>query len=112
MPIGQPPSVGRQVWSRQRKDEVLIDVHDVALGHMTKMRWNERGKWIYSDEPAHPPIIGDDTFARAQELLTARRGGPPGHKPHRSRHDYVLRGLLYCGVCGRRMQGHWANAAA
>jgi hypothetical protein len=23
----------------------------------------------------------------------------------------VLRGLLYCGICGRRMQGHWANAA-
>jgi len=100
------------VWNRQRKDEVLIDVHDVALGHMTKMRWNEQGKWIYSDGPAHPPIIDDGTFAKAQEMLTARRGGPPGHKPHRSSHDYVLRGLLYCGVCGRGMQGHWANAAA
>jgi site-specific DNA recombinase len=35
------------VWNRQRKDEVLIDVQDVALGHTTKMRWNEAGKWIY-----------------------------------------------------------------
>jgi site-specific DNA recombinase len=33
------------------------------------------------------------------------------HRPHRSKHDYVLRGLLYCGVCGRKMQGHWANQA-
>ncbi len=109
--LTNPRYTGRQVWNRQRKDEVLIDVHDVALGHMTKMRWNEADKWIYSDEPAHPPIIDDDTFAKAQELLTARRGSPPEHKPHRSRHDYILRGLLYCGVCGRRMQGHWANAA-
>ena len=29
----------------------------------------------------------------------------------RSRHDYALRGLLFCGICGRRMQGHWANTA-
>ena len=26
---------GRQVWNRQRKDEVLVDVHGVALGHAT-----------------------------------------------------------------------------
>jgi site-specific DNA recombinase len=47
------------VWNRQRKDEVLLDVHDVALGHTTKMRWNDRGKWIYSEETVHPPIIDD-----------------------------------------------------
>ena len=33
------------------------------------------------------------------------------HKPHRSQHAYALRGLLFCGICDRRMQGHWANAA-
>ena len=37
-------STGRDyssVWNRQRRDEVLIDVvDDVALGHETKMRWN------------------------------------------------------------------------
>jgi hypothetical protein len=45
------------------------------------------------------------------ELLAARRGGRPEHKPHRSKHAYALRGVLYCGLCQRRMQGHWANAA-
>jgi site-specific DNA recombinase len=44
-------------------------------------------------------------------LIEVRRAGPPVHRPHRSKHDYVLRGMLYCGVCGRKMQGHWANAA-
>ncbi|GLW13163.1 hypothetical protein Misp01_82910 [Microtetraspora sp. NBRC 13810] len=32
---------GRQVWNRQRKDEVLLDVEDVTLGHTTKQRWND-----------------------------------------------------------------------
>ena len=35
-----PGYTGRQVWNRQCRDEVLIDVDDVALGHETKLRWN------------------------------------------------------------------------
>jgi Recombinase len=59
-----PRYTGRQVWNRQRKDEVLIDVTDVALGHTTKMRWNDQGKWIFSDEVVHPPLVDTDTFRR------------------------------------------------
>ncbi len=109
--LTNPRYTGRQVWNRQRKDEVLIDITDVALGHMTKMRWNDADQWIYSNEIVHPPIIDDETFQRAQELLTARSGVRGEHKPHRSKRDYALRGLLYCGICERRMQGHWANDA-
>jgi site-specific DNA recombinase len=109
--LTNPRYTGRQVWNRQRKDEVLIDVHDVALGHATKMRWNDQDKWIYSEEIVHPPIIDNDVFKRAQDLLAARRGTRGPHKPHKSKHDYALHGLLFCGSCQRRMQGHWANAA-
>ena len=109
--LANPRYTGRQVWNRQRKDEVLIDVHDVALGHTTKQRWNDEDKWIFSEGIVHPPIIDDETFRRAQELLTARAGVRGPHKPHKSRHDYALSGLLFCGICDRRMQGHWANAA-
>ena len=90
---------------------MLLDVHDVALGHTTKMRWNDADKWIYSEQIVHPPIIDDATFAQAQAPADARRGQHSPHKPHRSKHHYVLRGLLFCGICDRRMQGHWANAA-
>ncbi len=31
--LTNPRYTGRQVWNRQRKDEVLLDVNDVALGH-------------------------------------------------------------------------------
>ncbi len=109
--LTSPRYTGRQVWNRQRKDEVLLDVHDVALGHTTKMRWNDEEKWIFSEEILHPPIIDDATFQKAQDLLTARREARGPHKPHKSRHAYVLRGLLFCAICQRRMQGHWANAA-
>jgi site-specific DNA recombinase len=110
--LTNPRYTGRQVWNRQRKDEVLLDVHDVALGHTTKMRWNDQDKWIYSEQVVHPVIVDDETFTKAQELLAARRGVRPSeHRPHRSRHAYALRGVLYCGICGRKMQGHWANQA-
>src|SRR5262249_41938175 len=95
--------------NRQRKDEVLIDVHDVALGHTTKMRWNDRDKWIYSDEITHPPIIDDDTFGQAQVLLAAKNTRQVVRRPRSSPRPYVLRGLLYCGICDRRMQGTWNN---
>ena len=97
------------MWNRQRKDEVLLDVHDVALGHTTKMRWNETSKWIYSEETVHPQIIGAEIFQRAQDILAARGRGPCQHKPHDRRRVYAFVGALFCGVCERRMQGHWIN---
>ena len=107
--LGNPRYTGRQVWNRQRKDEVLIDVHDVALGHTTKMRWNEAGQWIYSDQIVHPPVIGDDTFTRAQALLAAKNTRQVTRRPRTSPRAYPLRGLLYCGICTRRTQGSWNN---
>jgi site-specific DNA recombinase len=110
--LQNPRYTGRQVWNRQRKDEVLIDVKDVALGHTTKMRWNDPGKWIYSDAVVHPPLIGDEDFGMAQELL-ANPGGPAAtRKLRRTSHPYLLQGLLYCGICDRRMHGTWNNNQA
>jgi site-specific DNA recombinase len=107
-----PRYTGRQVWNRQRKDEVLIDVADVALGHMTKMRWNDVGQWIYSDQIAHQPIIDDHTFRQAQRVLASRRLATGPRERFRTRHAYVLGGRLVCGVCDRKMQSHWANELA
>jgi hypothetical protein len=42
--LTNPRYTGRQVWNKQRKDEVLIDVEDVALGHESRMRWNPRAR--------------------------------------------------------------------
>ncbi|MEV6445088.1 recombinase family protein [Amycolatopsis sp. NPDC051716] len=103
--LTNPRYTGRQVWNKQRKDEVLIDVEDVGLGHETKMRWNTRDKWIFSEEIVHEPIIDVETFQRAQEITAAKGAGRTTRERTRTQHRYVLRGLLHCGICGRRMQG-------
>jgi site-specific DNA recombinase len=38
--LANPRYTGRQIWNKQRTDEVLLDVDDVALGHTPVMRWN------------------------------------------------------------------------
>jgi site-specific DNA recombinase len=50
-----------------------------------------------------------EDFQRVQRLHAAADRRPALRKPHRARRPYVLRGMVYCGVCDRRMQGHWAN---
>ena len=110
--LANPRYTGRQVWNRQRKDEVLLDVHDVALGHTTVMRWNDQDQWIFSEQIVHPPIIDDDTFRQAQQLLAAKNARQVTRRPRTSPRPYVLRGLLFCGICTRRMQGSWNNDQA
>ncbi|MEO3862076.1 recombinase family protein [Acrocarpospora sp. B8E8] len=104
-----PRYTGHQVWNRQRKDEVFIDVDDVGLGHTTKLRWNPKEKWIWSNAPAHPPIVSIADFEAAQATLHSRGDRPTGKTVRRAQHVYQLRGRLICGLCDRRMQGHWSN---
>ena len=110
--LANPRYTGHQVWNRQRKDEILLDVHDVALGHTTVMRWNDQDQWIFSEQIVHPLIIDDDTFRQAQQLLAAKNARQVTRRPRSSPRPYVLRGLLFCGICARRMQGSWNNDQA
>jgi hypothetical protein len=107
-----PRYTGRQVWNKQRKREVLIDVHNVALGHETKLTWNPKDAWVFSDDIVNPSIIDEETFAAVQRVMAARGRGPARHKPHRARRPYVLRACLHCGICHRRMEGSWNNDEA
>jgi site-specific DNA recombinase len=112
--LGNPRYTGRQVWNRQRKDEVLLDVHDVALGYETKMRWNDPATWVWSDTTAHPPLIQAEDFEAAQ-LIRADAGRSRQHQRETRLlviHPYVLRGLIYCGICGRKMQAQHNNQRA
>jgi site-specific DNA recombinase len=104
-----PRYTGHQVWNKQRKDEVLIDVDDVGLGHTTKLRWNDTGKWLWSEKIVQPPIVEGEAFRQVQAMVAGRAHTPAAHKPHRAQHPYALRGCVWCGLCGRRMQGHWVH---
>jgi site-specific DNA recombinase len=108
--LTNPRYTGRQVWNKQRKDEVLIDVEDVALGHETKMRWNDPETWIWSSQVVHEPLVSDDDYRKVQTQLAGRRHRQAAVTTiKRTRHPYQLRGLLFCGLCQRRMQGSWNN---
>jgi len=87
-------------------------VDDVALGHQTKLRWNEPGDWIWSSEEAQEPLVAEEVFARAQRQFAAGRHGAGQRKGRPTPRPYVLRQLLCCGVCGRRMQGNWNHGQA
>lgn len=110
--LTNPRYTGRQVWNKQRKDEVLLDVRDVSLGYTTKLRWNERDKWVWSDGIVHEPLIPQEAFDQVQQILAARGRGPTQHTPRRSPRPYVLRGCVVCAVCDRRMSGNWNNDQA
>ncbi|WP_328708852.1 recombinase family protein [Microbispora hainanensis] len=109
--LTNPRYTGRQVWNRQRKDEVLLDVEDVTLGHTTKLRWNDSEKWIFSERVVHPQLVDDVSFRDAQDMLAGRGRGSCEHAPHRSRHPYAFKGVVICGICERKMQSQWVNEA-
>ncbi|WP_285499557.1 recombinase family protein [Actinokineospora sp. NBRC 105648] len=70
-----PRYTGRQVWNKQRKDEILLDVEDVALGHMSRMRHNQPDQWVWSDDVVHDALIDGDTFDRVRQVMAAKGAG-------------------------------------
>jgi hypothetical protein len=109
--LGNPRYTGYQVWNKQRKQESLIDVEDVALGHRTRLAWNPREEWIFSDHQVHPALISREIFQEVQLRLGSRGPSSTG-RTLRTRHHYALKGLLVCAACGRRMQGNWNHGQA
>jgi site-specific DNA recombinase len=106
-----PRYCGREVWNKQRRDEVLVDVDDVAGGYSSRMRWNDASDWIWSTAETHEAIISPDDFARAQSQMAAGMHRPGTTKQHKANRTYVLSGRVHCGLCGHRMQGNFNHDA-
>ncbi|MFD5321155.1 recombinase family protein, partial [Streptomyces sp. NPDC127098] len=109
--LTNPRYTGHEVWNKQRKEEILIDVEDVALGHRTKQTWNAKDAWVRSEHPTHPALVSLETFERVQRRLASRTPASTGrHK--RSQHPYAYKGMIFHDSCGRRMQGNWVREEA
>jgi site-specific DNA recombinase len=72
------------------------------------MRWNDPQAWVWSAQMVHDPLVSDADFAQAL-IAGKRRRQATITTVKRTRHPYQLRGLLFCGLCQRRMQGSWNN---
>ena len=99
---------GRRVWAKQQKFEELLDPDDVAAGNRTRLRWRPEDQWIRPEIKTHIALVEDDLFVAARGRLASTRPGT--RKPRSSTHAYPLRGILFCSICGRRMEGTWRKA--
>ncbi len=103
--LTNPRYTGYQVWAKQRREEILLDVEDVSAGHQTVMRWNGEEQWVWSAEPSHEALVPMESFRAVQaRMVETRRGGKARRGPKTNR-PYLLRGRLKCGLCGRKLQG-------
>lgn len=87
--LGNPRYTGYQVWGRQRRDEVLLDVDDVAAGHSSRRRWNPVDQWIWS---AEPPTSRWSAGRHSRPFKPACFRRP---RPSRARRDAMLGCMRY-----------------
>jgi site-specific DNA recombinase len=109
--LRNPRYTGYQVWGRQRRDEMLVDVDDVAAGHLTRMRWNDAARWVWSTQLTHQALVDTATFQAVQARI-ATRSPRSSRTPRTTPRPYLLRGRLRCALCQRRLQGQWIHAEA
>lgn len=118
---GIPTKRGKGVWHRQVVRQILMN--QAYIGEFYQNRWNTEGmlgnkhkskeervpmkerpreEWILI--PC-PPIIEREQFEYAQKLLQDSRR----RWAKKSRHEYLLSGLLRCAHCGNTMTGRRAK---
>ena len=109
--LTNPRYTGYQVWNRQRRDEILLDVDDVAAGYTSRMTRNDPDGWIWSEQPAHQPLIPKETFDATQAQIRSRGWRDKPHRPRElaTARIYLLRRRLRCGLCKQRMEAHWIH---
>lgn len=95
---------GHETWAKQRRDEVLLDEQNVALGHTSKLRWNDQADWIHSPEPTHTALIPTELFQQAQDIIASASRPTTGNR--RTPNPYLLKGMVRCSICNRKMQGN------
>lgn len=109
--LDNPRYTGYAVFGRWQRHEMLANADDVAAGHVTRFRRADATDVVRSHWPVHPALVSVETFTRTQLSCRSRAaGGLPArrrleHGLHPATHSYVLRELVRCGYCSRRMEG-------
>jgi len=99
------------VFGRWTRHETLLDPDDVAAAHVTRFRRATSDRIVRSRLPAHPAIVSVEMFTETQlrRRSHAAGGNRERAKLERTRttgtRPYLLRGMVRCALCSRRMQG-------
>jgi site-specific DNA recombinase len=103
--------VGRGVWGKQVRTDELYDLDDVAAGYITRQRWANPQQWVYGPDNAHPPLIEQRLWdaARARLAVRSQQAQRGTRSSKTTMTPYMLRGLVHCGICERKMQGNTAH---
>lgn len=80
---------GRQPWTAKTVLRVLTN--RTYLGRMGDV------------EGAHDAIVTAELFSKARTAIESRRTRSPTKRSSRGADPFILRGLLHCAQCGRRM---------
>ena len=91
--LANPRYTGREVWNRRQATD--------RTGRSTVV-----GECVVSKAVTHPALMSEADFVAAQQVRAERATRDGG------RRRYLLRGLLQCGHCGRRMDSHWVHDRA
>jgi site-specific DNA recombinase len=96
-----PVYTGTTVWNRQTSRRG-------ADGRRAGQHFRPASEWIWSSGPTHPAIVSSDLFERVWERR--RKLGNSAPPPRAPIHGpNVLRGLVTCAQCGRRLQSRPAH---
>jgi site-specific DNA recombinase len=86
-----------------RRPRMASGMKDVRPGNGRGRILRPHDDWI---PVAVPALVDADLWRMAQEQLARNRERA---RRHNTKHDYLLRGLLVCGHCGRRLVGTWST---
>jgi site-specific DNA recombinase len=98
-----PRYTGRQILNRQHIDHNETIAGEKATSRGAVYRWNPKDQWVISTGLAHPALVSEEDFVKAQAVTAVAT--PADGRARR----YLLTGLVACKVCGRRADGHWVH---
>ncbi|RJQ77834.1 recombinase family protein [Pseudonocardiaceae bacterium YIM PH 21723] len=109
------PGRSRGAWSRSSVLEILrnpkytgYQVYNRRARRSRSGKVNPREKWVWSNEPAHEPLISKWMFDEINSGSDKKRGSRDGSGPRKGSHTkrtYLFRRRIVCD-CGRLMCGN------
>lgn len=103
------------MWSDSRIREIILNevyIGNMVQGRVRKINYKSKKSIRLPEKEwkivknTHEPIIDNNTFQKANEMLNLRK------QTRTKSHDYLLKGLVYCHECGKKMScssRHLAN---